>query len=97
MHLPLLGRKLENMKIDDWLPLNRQVLGVICFSLSRTVAFNEVNETTIVGINLSVLFGMYEKPYANNKVHLMMKIINLKMSENSGAAKHLNNFNTVVS
>ena len=39
---------------------------------------------------------MYENPSANNKVYLMKKLFNLKMSENGPVGEHLNNFNTVV-
>ena len=39
---------------------------------------------------------MYEKPSANNKVHLMKKLFNLKMAEGTAVAKHLNEFNTIT-
>ena len=39
---------------------------------------------------------MYEKPFANNKVHLMKKLFNLKMTENASVAQHLNKFNTIT-
>ena len=39
---------------------------------------------------------MYEKPSANNKVHLMKKLFNLKMAENASVAQHLNDFNTIT-
>ena len=32
------------------------------------------------------LSGMYEKPSANNKVHLMKKLFNLKIAENASVA-----------
>jgi acyl-activating enzyme 14 len=38
LHLPLLGSKPENMQEEDWLLLDRQVLGIIRLSLSRRVA-----------------------------------------------------------
>ena len=74
-------------------------------SLSNSVTFNvikettnlsTIKETTTAGI-MSVLSSIYEKPFANNKVHLMKKLFNLKMSENSAVAKHLNNLNTIIS
>ena len=43
---------------------------------------------------MKALSGMYEKPSANNKVHLMKKLFNLKMAENASVAQHLNEFNT---
>ena len=40
--------------------------------------------------------NMYEKPSANNKVYLMKKFFNLKMSESGLVVEHFNSFNTVV-
>ena len=45
---------------------------------------------------MKALSGMYEKPSANNKVHLIKKLINLKMAENASIAQHLNEFNTIT-
>ena len=45
---------------------------------------------------MKALSGMYEKPSANNKVHLMKKLFNLKMAENASVAQHLNKFNTIT-
>ncbi|RVW88928.1 Retrovirus-related Pol polyprotein from transposon TNT 1-94 [Vitis vinifera] len=42
LHLPLLGTKPENMKVEEWALLDRQVLGVIRLTLSRSVAHNVV-------------------------------------------------------
>lgn len=67
MHLPLLCTNPKNMKDDEQALLDRQALGSICLSLSRSVAFNMVNETTTVGI-MPVLSSMYDKPSANKKV-----------------------------
>lgn len=96
MHLILLGTKPENMKDDEWALIDRQTLEIIRLSMSRSVAFNVVNETITIGI-MSVLSIMYKKLSANNKVHLMKKLFNLKMSKNSIATEHLNNFSTIIS
>ena len=45
---------------------------------------------------MKALSGMYEKPSANNKVHLIKKLFNLKMTENASVAQHLNEFNTIT-
>ena len=45
---------------------------------------------------MKALSSMYEKPLANNKVHLMKKLFNLKMAENVSVAQHLNEFNTIT-
>ncbi|RVW83923.1 Retrovirus-related Pol polyprotein from transposon TNT 1-94 [Vitis vinifera] len=45
---------------------------------------------------MKALSGMYEKPSANNKVHLMKKLFNLKMVKNASVTQHLNEFNTIT-
>ena len=85
LHLPLLGGKLATMKDDEQTLLDRQVLGVIRLTLLRSVAHNVVKEKTTTDL-MKALFGMYEKPSANNKVHLMKKPFNLKMAENASVA-----------
>ena len=45
---------------------------------------------------MKALSGMYEKSSANNKVHLMKKLFNLKMADNASVAQHLNEFNTIT-
>ena len=95
LHLLLLGEKRAIMKDDEWNLLDRQVLGVIRLALSRSVAHNVVKEKTTADL-MKALFGMYEKLSANNKVHLMKKLFNLKMTENASVAQHLNEFNTIT-
>ena len=68
------------MKDEDWNLLNRQVSGVIRLTLSRLVAHNIVKENTTVDF-MKALSDMYEKPLANNKVHLMKKLFNLNKAE----------------
>ena len=63
--------------------------------MSRSVAHNVVKEKTTEDL-MKALFGMYEKPLANNKMHLMKKLFNLKMAENASVAQHLNEFNTIT-
>ena len=95
LHLPLLGIKPEAMKAEERALLDRQVLGVIRLTLSRFVAHNVVKEKTTADL-MKALSGMYEKPSANNKVHIMKKLFNLKMAENASVAQHLNEFNTIT-
>ena len=59
MHLPLLGTKPESMKAEEWALLDRQVLGVIRLTLSRSVAHNVVKKTTTD--LMKALSDMYEK------------------------------------
>ena len=95
LYLLLLGEKLAIMKDDEWTLLDRQVLGVIRLTLSRSVAYNIVKEKTITDL-MKVLSGMYDKSSTNNKVHLVKKLFNLKMAENASVAQHLNEFNTTT-
>ena len=95
LHLPLLGTKPETMKAEEWALLDRQVLEVIKLTLSRSIAHNVIKEKTTTNL-MKALSGMYEKLSANNKVHLMKKLFNLKMAENASVAQHLNEFNTII-
>ena len=54
-----------------------------------------MKEKTTVDL-MKALSSMYEKPLANNKVHLMKKLFNLKMVEGTPVAQHLNEFNTIT-
>ena len=85
LHLSLLGEKLATMKDDEWTLLDRKVLGIIRLTLSRSVAHIVVKEKTMVDL-MTALFDMYEKPLANDKVHLMKKLFNLKMAEIASVA-----------
>ena len=95
LHLPLLGSKPDSMEEEEWSLLDRQVLGVIRLTLTRSVAHNVMKEKTTVDL-MKTLSSMYEKPSANNKVHLMKKLFNLKMVEGTPVAQHLNEFNTIT-
>ena len=46
---------------------------------------------------MSALSKFYEKPSASNKVVLMKRLFNMKMSEGGSIADHLNEFNTLTS
>ena len=71
------------------------MLGVIRLTLSRSVAHNVVKEKTTTDL-MKTLSSIYEKLLANNKVHLIKKLFNLKMAENALVAQHLNEFNTIT-
>ena len=84
------------LRLSAWSEgLGRQVLGVIRLTLSRSVAHNIVKEKITTDL-MKALFGMYEKPSVNNKVHLIKKLFNLKMAKNASVAQHLNEFNTIT-
>ena len=98
LYLPL-GRKskqLAVMKDEEWEVLDRKALGTICLCLALLVAFNISKEITTEGV-MSALSKLYEKPSASNKVFLMKRLFNMKMSESGSVADHLNEFNTLTS
>jgi hypothetical protein len=85
----------KNMYNSNWALLDRKVLAVIRLSLSRSVIHNVVKEKTTAGL-IAALSSIYEKPLANNKMHLMKKLFDLKMAEGASVANHLNEFNTII-
>ena len=90
-----LGDKPEAMKDEDWKRINKRALGIIHLSLSRNVAFHTTDAKTAKEA-MDILANMFEKPSAANKVHLIRKLFNLKMSESTGAANHLNELNLIM-
>ena len=95
LHLSLLGEKPESMLAADWTLLDKQVLGVIRLTLSKSIVHNVTKEKTIAEL-MAALSRMYEKLSVNNKVHLMKKLFNLKMAEGMLVTQHLNKFNTIT-
>ena len=95
LHLLLHGAKPKSMSAAYWTLLDRQVLDVIRLTLSRSVAHNVTKKKTTTEL-MTALSGMYEKPSAKNKVHLIKKLFNLKMAEGMFVTQHLNEFNTIT-
>jgi hypothetical protein len=97
LFLPLGGiaKKSAATKDEEWEILDRKALGTIWLSLAASVAFNISNEKTMKGL-MDALAKLYEKPSMSNKVFLMKRLFNMKMSEGGSVADHLNNFNTVT-
>jgi hypothetical protein len=97
LFLPLGGveKKLMAMKDEEWEILDRKALGTIRLSLAASVAFNISKEKTMKDL-MDTLAKLYEKPSASNKVFLMKRLFNMKMSEGGSVADHLNEFNTVT-
>ena len=95
LHEPLSGKKPEKMEQADWDLLDRQALGVVRLTLARNVAFNIVKEKTTADL-MKALSNMYEKPSASNKVYLMRRLFNLKMTEGASVTDHINEFNVIT-
>ena len=84
------------MKDEEWEVLDKKALGTIRMCLASSVALNISKEKTAEGV-VSALSKLYEKPLASNKVFLMKRLFNMKMSEGGFVADHLNEFNTLTS
>ncbi|KAK2965268.1 hypothetical protein RJ640_015766 [Escallonia rubra] len=95
LYLPLVGEKPEAMNASEWAILDRKALATVRLSLTPQVAFNISKEKTIAAV-MKALEKLYEKPSASNKVFLMKKLFNMRMSENGSVVDHLNDFNGVT-
>ena len=97
LFLPLGGieKKLTAMKDEEWEVLDKKALGTIWLSLATSVDFNISKEKTTKGL-MDVLAKLYEKSSTSNKVLLMKRLFNTKMSKGRSIADHLNEFNTVT-
>ena len=60
--------------------IDREILGVIRLTLSRSVVHNIMKEKTTVDL-MKAMSSMYEKLSTNNKMHLMKKLFILKKIE----------------
>ena len=98
LYLPLGGKikQLAAMKDEEWKVLDRKELGTIRLCLDLSMAFNISKEKTIEGV-MSALSNLYEKPSSSNKVFLMKRLFNMKMSKGRSVVDHLNEFNTLTS
>ncbi|KAK2977454.1 hypothetical protein RJ640_028615 [Escallonia rubra] len=95
LYLPLVGEKPEAMNASEWAILDRKALATVRLSLTPQVAFHISKEKTIAAV-MKALEKLYEKPYASNKVFLMKRLFNMRMSENGSVVDHLNDFNGVT-
>ena len=84
------------MKDEEWEVLDRKALGTIRLLLHSSMDFNISKEITTKCM-MSALGKFYEKPSTSNKVFLMKRLFNMKMSEGGYVADHLNDFNTLTS
>jgi hypothetical protein len=81
LFLPLGGisKKSTTMKDEEWEVLDIKELGTTWLSLETLVAFNISKEKTTKEM-MDALDKLYEKPSASNKVFLMKRLFNMKMS-----------------
>jgi hypothetical protein len=90
-----IAKNSTSMKDEEWEVLNRKALGMIRLILVVSMAFNISKEKTMKEL-MDTLDKMYEKPSASNKVFLMKRLCNMKMSKGGSVVNHLNEFNTVT-
>jgi len=76
------------MEHPKWDLLDWQTLSVIWLTLAKNVAFNIMNENTIIDL-MKALSNMYEKPSTANKVYLIRRLVNLKMGEGNTITNHI--------
>jgi hypothetical protein len=97
LFLPLgrVAKKTTVMKDEEWEILDRKALGMIRLSLAASVTFNILKEKTTKDM-MYALAKLYEKPSVSNKVFLMKRLFNMKMSEGGSVANCLNDFNAVT-
>jgi len=97
--LPLGGiaKNSTTMKDEEWEVPYKKALGTIQLGLAASINFNISKEKTMKEL-MEALDKLYEKPSTSNKVFLMRRIFNMKMSEGGSVAgsvaDHLNEFNT---
>lgn len=65
-----LGRKLESMKPEECDLLDRQALGAIRLTLSKSIASDIINEKTTHNM-MKASADMYEKPLASNTAYFV--------------------------
>jgi hypothetical protein len=95
--LALGGKEKQSASIKDeeWEILDKKILGMILLCLATSMAFNISKEMTMKDL-MKALAKLYGKPLTSNKVFLMKRLFNMKMSKGGYVANHLNEFNTVI-
>jgi hypothetical protein len=83
------------MTDEEWEILDKKALGTIRLCLVASVAFNISKEKTIVDL-INALAKLYEKCSASNKVFLLKRLFNMKMSEGGSITDHLYDLNTIT-
>ena len=76
------------MKDEEWEVLDRKALATIQMSLVASVAFNISKEKKRKDL-MDTLAKLYEKAWVSNKVFLMKRLFNMKMSEGGSVVDKL--------
>jgi hypothetical protein len=83
------------MKDEEWDILDRKALGKIRLFMAASVDFNISKETKMKDM-MKALAKLYEKPLASNKIFIIKRLFNMKISEGRYVPDHLNEFNMVT-
>ena len=89
----LKGVKAKGMSANIWEDLEELACSTIMLSLTQTIYFNVVEETTAYGV-WTKLGDMYKKHSVASQIFWLKKIFNLKMKEGTSMSTHLNKLNT---
>ena len=84
------------MEDAEWNLLDPQILGLIWLDLTKNVAHNVAEEETTINM-MNTLYDIYEKPFVNKEIHLMEKLFNLEMWEDTSTTVHVIDLNTIIS
>jgi hypothetical protein len=82
LFLPLGGisKKTMTMKDEEWEVLDRKALGTTQLSMATSMAFN-ISKEKITKESMDALARLDEKPSVSNKVFIMKRLFNMKMSD----------------
>ncbi|KAI3713578.1 hypothetical protein L1987_72159 [Smallanthus sonchifolius] len=92
----VLEEKTDNISQDVWDSKDKKAKAAITLSLTRSVAFNIMKETTARGM-ITALSNMYEKPSGANKMFLLREFFLTMMKEGDVVTEHINNLNSLLS
>ena len=89
LFLPLGGteKKSMTMKDEEWEVLDRKALGTIRLIPTTSMDFNISKENTMKDL-IDELDKLYENPSMYNKVFLMKRLFNMKMSKGGSVVDH---------
>ncbi|MCO5599011.1 hypothetical protein L7F22_053110 [Adiantum nelumboides] len=92
----LVGLKLEDMDMDDWIELDELARSTIMLTLHKSIYFNVKDTKGAYGV-WQALGNLYEKKSAASKVFWHKKLIDLHKKETTPMPTHLNEFKTILS
>ncbi|KAK3023738.1 hypothetical protein RJ639_044403 [Escallonia herrerae] len=83
------------MNANEWVILDRKTVATVRLSLTPQVAFNISKEKTTAAM-MQALEKLYKIPSSSNKIFLMKRLFNMRMSENGFVVDYLNDLIVVT-